>query len=133
MTAGLDPRCQAARVWISASVDAEASEAEHHALRLHLADCQACRSWAALAESVSLQVRTSAPLEPGRPFAFPEPEPVPVLEERRARRRLLAGRARLAAYASPLIAAAAIGGVLLTTSLQPAATPPQSDTPRNPV
>jgi predicted anti-sigma-YlaC factor YlaD len=130
VTAGLDPRCQAARVWISAAIDAEASDAERAALRLHLSECHACRSWAALAESVSLQVRTSAPIEPVMLFSFPETEPA----RRPARRSPLRARARAAAFASPLLAAAAVAGVLLSGALQSA--PPQttqSHTPRQPV
>jgi anti-sigma factor RsiW len=128
VTSGLAPRCQAARVWISAAVDGEASDAERAALRLHLAECHACRAWAALAESVSLQVRTSAPIEPAGPFAFPEQQPV-----RRARRSPLRARARVAAFASPLLAAAAVAGVFLSGALQ--STPPttQQHSPRQPV
>jgi predicted anti-sigma-YlaC factor YlaD len=132
VTSGLDPRCQAARVWISAAVDAEASDAERAALRLHVSECSACRSWAALAESVSLQVRTSSPVEPARPFAFPEPElPVPV---RRGRRPSLPRRSRIAAFASPVLAAAAVAGVLLSGVLQSAPrTSQQEHSPRQPV
>lgn len=133
MTSGLDPRCQAARVWISAATDGEASEAEQAGLRLHLAECTACRSWAALAESVSLQVRTSAPIEPSRPFAFPEPEPEPVLRPSRRRRSPLRARARAAAFASPLLAAAAVAGVLLSGALQTAPQTGQQRQPRQPV
>jgi predicted anti-sigma-YlaC factor YlaD len=118
VSTGLDPRCEAARVWISAAIDAEATESERAALRLHLAECSLCRSWAAQAESVSLQVRTSAPVEPARPFAFPEPEvvapaPAPLRQRRRVR------RAYVAAVASPLVAAAAVAGVLFSGALQP--------------
>jgi predicted anti-sigma-YlaC factor YlaD len=114
MTSGFDPRCQAARVWISAAVDSEATDAERMALRLHLSECEACRSWAAQAESISLQVRTAAPVEASRPFAFPE-----TATARRTRRTHQA-RVRVAAFASPLLAAAAIGGVLLSGALEPA-------------
>jgi predicted anti-sigma-YlaC factor YlaD len=115
----MDPRCEAARVWISAAIDAETTESERAALRLHLAECPGCRSWAALAESVSLQVRTSAPVEPARPFAFPEPAPVAVAAEpRRQRQRRRVRRAYVAAVASPLVAAAAVAGVLFSGTLQ---------------
>ena len=67
----LDPKCQAARVWISAAIDGEATETERMALRSHVAECAACREWAALAESLVLRVRTAEPARPMRQLVLP--------------------------------------------------------------
>ena len=79
----LDPICQAARVWISAAVDGEATALERAAVRGHVAECAACREWAALAESLVLHVRTAEPARPSRPLVLPPP----AATRRRSRRR----------------------------------------------
>jgi predicted anti-sigma-YlaC factor YlaD len=81
----LDPKCQAVRVWISAAVDGEATGIERAAVRAHVADCAACREWAALAESLVLRVRTAEPAHPTRPLVLPPP--APVVRSRRTRSR----------------------------------------------
>ncbi len=74
----LDPTCQAARVWISAAIDGEATETERAGLRAHVAGCAACREWAALAESLALRVRTAEPAVPSRQLVLPPaPSAVP--------------------------------------------------------
>jgi predicted anti-sigma-YlaC factor YlaD len=115
-----DPTCQAARVWISAAVDGEAGDLERAAVRGHLATCQACREWAALAESLVLRVRTAEPARPSRSLLVPPPAVAP-----RPRRRR---RAR-AAVAVALGAAAIAAGVLVGTvggggGVTPPSTPP---------
>jgi predicted anti-sigma-YlaC factor YlaD len=72
----LDPICQAARVWISAAVDGEASVIERAAVRAHVAECASCAEWAALAESLVLNVRTAEPARPTRRLVLPPPAPV---------------------------------------------------------
>jgi predicted anti-sigma-YlaC factor YlaD len=113
----LDPKCQAARVWISAAIDGEATETERTALRAHIADCVACREWAALAESLVLRVRTAAPALPSRQLVLPPPAP-------RVRRRRLPVRA----VAAVTLAAAAVAGGVFAGPLG-AGTPEQQHTP----
>jgi predicted anti-sigma-YlaC factor YlaD len=113
----LDPKCQAARVWISAAIDGEATETERAALRAHIADCVACREWAALAESLVLRVRTAAPAVPSRQLVLPPLAP-------RVRRRRLPVRA----VAAVTLAAAAVAGGVFAGTLG-AGTPEQQHTP----
>lgn len=101
----LDPKCQAARVWISAAVDGEATGLERAAVRAHLAGCADCREFAALAESLVLHVRTAEPARPSRQLVLPPPARV----ERPRRQR---GRAALAVA---LGVAAIAGGVFAGT------------------
>jgi predicted anti-sigma-YlaC factor YlaD len=82
----LDPKCQAARVWISAAVDGEATGIERAAVRAHVADCASCAEWAALAESLVLHVRTAEPARPTRRLVLPPP--APVARPRRSRSRV---------------------------------------------
>lgn len=115
----LDPKCQAARVWISAAIDGEATETERAALRAHIADCAACREWAALAESLVLRVRTAEPALPSRQLVLP---PAPALPVRRRR------RTPVRALAAVTLAAAAIAGGVFAGTLG-AGTPEQQHTP----
>jgi predicted anti-sigma-YlaC factor YlaD len=113
----LNPKCQAVRVWISAAVDGEATETERAALRAHVAECAACREWAALAESLVLRVRTAAPARPQQQLVLP-PHPV-------ARRRR--GRTRAAAAVGLAVAAVAAGvfaGTLRSNAPEQQWTPP---------
>ena len=103
----LHPTCQAARVWISAAVDGEATELERAAVRGHVAECAACREWAALAESLVLRVRTAEPARPTRQLVLPPP--VRQAQPRRGRSRTRA------ALAVALGAAAIAGGVFAGT------------------
>jgi anti-sigma factor RsiW len=112
----LPPTCQIARIWISAAIDGEATETERAALRSHLADCAACREWAALSESLVLRVRTAEPAEPMRQLVLP---PAP-----RARRR----RAGSRTFAAVGLAAAAIAAGVFTGSLG-SGTPEQQQAP----
>lgn len=112
----LDPKCQAARVWISAAIDGEATGTERAALRSHVADCAACREWAALAESLVLQVRTAEPAQPQRQLVLP---PSPRVRRRRAASRSLAAVS---------LAAAAIAAGVFTGTLG-AGTPEQQYRP----
>jgi predicted anti-sigma-YlaC factor YlaD len=114
----LDPKCQAARVWISAAIDGEATETERAALRTHIADCAACREWAALAESLVLRVRTAEPALPSRQLVLPPPAA-------RVRRRR---RMPVRAVAAVTLAAAAIAGGVFAGTLG-AGTPEQQHTP----
>ena len=102
----LDPKCQAARVWISAAIDGEATETERAGLRAHVAECAACREWAALAESLVLRVRTAEPAVPSRQLVLP---PAPVVRRRRRR-----GARAIAAVS---LAAAAIAAGVFTGTL----------------
>jgi predicted anti-sigma-YlaC factor YlaD len=105
----LDVRCRAARVWISSAVDGEATRSELVAMRAHLADCADCRAWAALAESLALQVRTAQPAVTDDLF-------VPTVPEKAsAPRRRLPLRALLAASG---VAAALIGGIIVASAPQ---------------
>jgi predicted anti-sigma-YlaC factor YlaD len=101
----LDPTCQAARVWISAAVDGEATGLERAAVRGHVAECAACREWAALAESLVLHVRTAEPARPSRPLVLPPPASLPRSRRRRSR----------AVVAVALGVAAIAGGVFAGT------------------
>jgi predicted anti-sigma-YlaC factor YlaD len=114
----LDPKCQAARVWISAAIDGEATETERAGLRAHVAECPACREWAALAESLVLRVRTAEPAVPSRQLVLP---PAPQIARRRRRR----GSRTVAAVS---LAAAAIAAGVFTGTLG-AGTPEQQHTP----
>lgn len=115
----LDPKCQAARVWISAAIDGEATETERAALRSHVADCAACREWAALAESLVLRVRTAEPAQPVRQLVL---APVP-----RARHRHRTGSRALAAVAlaGAAIAAGVFSGTLGSGTPEQQHRPPQ--------
>jgi anti-sigma factor RsiW len=113
----LDPTCQAARVWISAAIDGEATPTERTALRSHLADCTACREWAALAESLVLRVRTAEPAQPTRTLVLPPPRVV--------QRRRRTGSRALAAVA---LAGAAIAAGVFSGSLG-AGAPARQDQP----
>jgi predicted anti-sigma-YlaC factor YlaD len=113
----LDPTCQASRVWISATIDGEATETERAGLRAHVAECAACREWAALAESLVLRVRTAEPAVPSRQLVLP---PAPVVRHRRLR-----GARAMAAVS---LAAAAIAAGVFTGTLG-AGTPEQQHTP----
>jgi predicted anti-sigma-YlaC factor YlaD len=115
----LDPKCQAVRVWISAAVDGEATGIERAAVRAHVADCAACREWAALAESLVLRVRTAEPARPTRQLVLPPPEPV--AHSRRSRSR--------AALAVALGAAAIAGGVFAGTFRTGGAVQPSPSAP----
>jgi predicted anti-sigma-YlaC factor YlaD len=115
----LDPKCQAARVWISAAADGEATETERAGLRAHLAECAACREWAALAESLVLRVRTAAPAVPSRQLVLPPAPAVPIRRHRRTGTR---------AVAAVALAAAAIAAGVFTGTLG-AGTPEQQRTP----
>jgi predicted anti-sigma-YlaC factor YlaD len=111
---GIDPRCQAARVWISAAADDEATDAERTALQAHLAECAACRRWEALAGSLALRIRTAEPVGLSAPVpapveAFAPPVPMPALLARRHAARL---RGVMAAVA--VGAVASIAGVLVS-------------------
>jgi predicted anti-sigma-YlaC factor YlaD len=112
----LDPKCQAARVWISAAIDGEATELERAGLRAHVAECAACREWAALAESLALRVRTAEPALPSRQLVLPPP---PVVRRRRTGSR---------AIAAVSLAAAAIAAGVFTGTLG-SGTPEQQRTP----
>jgi predicted anti-sigma-YlaC factor YlaD len=114
----LDPKCQAARVWISAAIDGEATDVERAGLRAHVAECPACREWAALAESLVLRVRTAEPAVPSRQLVLP---PAPQVVRRRRRR----GTRTLAAVS---LAAAAIAAGVFTGTLG-AGTPEQQHNP----
>ena len=95
----LPPLCEMARLWISMAADDDVSEVERAALDEHLAQCDDCTEWRALAEAVVLHVRTTPP--------SPVPDGLlPVLAPRRSRRRGLAVRA------SGLVAAASAAAVL---------------------
>jgi anti-sigma factor RsiW len=114
----LDPKCQAARVWISAAIDGEATETERTALRSHVADCAACREWAALAESLVLRVRTAEPAQPTRQLVLPPVE--------RVRRRRTGTRAVVAvALAGAAIAAGVFSGTLGAGTPEQQHRPPQ--------
>lgn len=96
----IPPLCEMARLWISMAADGEAGEVEVAALEEHLALCDDCVEWRALAEAVVLHVRTTPP----------SPVPaglLPVLPTQRSRRR-----GRLAVRAGGLVAAAAAAAVL---------------------
>jgi anti-sigma factor RsiW len=115
----LDPKCQAARVWISAAIDGEATETERAALRSHVADCAACREWAALAESLVLRVRTAEPALPVRQLVLP-----PAVPARRHRRT--GSRALVAvALAGAAIAAGVFSGTLGSGTPEQQHRPPQ--------
>jgi anti-sigma factor RsiW len=114
----LDPKCQAARVWISAAIDGEATATERTALRSHVADCAACREWAALAESLVLRVRTAEPAQPTRQLVLPPGEPV--------RRRRTGSCAVVAvALAGAAIAAGVFSGTLGAGTPEQQHRPPQ--------
>jgi predicted anti-sigma-YlaC factor YlaD len=113
----LDPKCQAARVWISAAVDGEATETERAALRAHVAECAPCREWSALAESLVLRVRTAEPARPMRRLVLPPAEPV---RRRRSRSRALA----VVGVSVAAIAAGVFAGTLGTSTPQQQSTPP---------
>jgi predicted anti-sigma-YlaC factor YlaD len=114
----LDPKCQAARVWISAAIDGEATEIERTALRAHVADCAACREWAALAESLVLRVRTAEPAQPTRQLVLP---PVERLSRRRTGPRALVA----VALAGAAIAAGVFSGTLGAGTPEQQHRPPQ--------
>jgi predicted anti-sigma-YlaC factor YlaD len=107
-----DPRCQAARVWISAAADDEASEVERTALGAHLAECADCRNWAALAGSLALRIRTAEPVVPLHAVEAPEPAASTVIPLRRHRARRLRG----AAAAIAVSGVAAMVGMLVSSS-----------------
>jgi anti-sigma factor RsiW len=112
----LNPKCQAVRVWISAAVDGEATETERASLRAHVAECDACSEWAALAESLVLRVRTAEPARPLQQLVLPP--------QQRARR---GGRARTVAAVGLAVAAVAAGvfaGTLGSGSTHQQWTPP---------
>jgi predicted anti-sigma-YlaC factor YlaD len=113
----LDPKCQAARVWISAAIDGEATDHERAGLRAHVAECPACREWAALAESLVLRVRTAEPAVPSRQLVLP---PAPVVRRRR--------RGGTRAIAAVSLAAAAIAAGVFAGTLG-AGTPEQQHNP----
>jgi predicted anti-sigma-YlaC factor YlaD len=116
----LDPTCQAARIWISAAIDGEATETERAGLRAHVAGCAPCREWAALAESLALRVRTAEPAVPSRQLVLPPaPSAAPVRRRRRRGTR---------AFAVAGLAAAAIAGGFFTGTLGPG-TPEQQHNP----
>jgi predicted anti-sigma-YlaC factor YlaD len=102
----LDVRCRAARVWISSAVDGEATRSELAAMRAHLAECADCRGWAALAESLALQVRTAEPVVTDDLF-------VPSATEPDVRRRRAPLRAILATSG---VAAALVGGIIVASA-----------------
>jgi predicted anti-sigma-YlaC factor YlaD len=113
----LDPKCQAARVWISAAVDGEATETERAALRAHVAECLPCREWAAVAESLVLRVRTAEPARPTRRLVLPPAAPV---RRRRGRSRALA----VVGVGIAAVAAGVFAGTLGSTPAQQQSTPP---------
>jgi predicted anti-sigma-YlaC factor YlaD len=116
----LEPQCQASRVWISAAIDGEATDAERAGLRAHVADCAACREWAALAESLVLRVRTAEPAVPSRQLVLPPAPAVPVVRRRR--------RAGSRVFAAVSVAAAVIAAGFFTGTLGQG-TPEQQRTP----
>lgn len=118
-----DPRCQAARVWISAAADDEATGAERSALAAHLAECSDCRNWAALAGSLALRIRTAEPVAPLHAVEAPAPVSAAAipLGPRRAR------RLRAAAAAIAVSGVAAMVGMLVSSS---ASTGTGPDAPR---
>jgi predicted anti-sigma-YlaC factor YlaD len=116
----LDPICQAARVWISAAIDGEATGTERAALRTHVSECAGCREWAALAESLALRVRTAEPAVPSRQLVLPPPRPAA-----RPVRRI---RMRSRAIAAVGLAAAAVAAGVFTGTLG-SGTPEQQHRP----
>ena len=117
-----DPKCQAARVWISAAIDGEATGTERAALRAHVAECAACREWAALAESLVLRVRTAEPARPMRELVLPPaPSAAPVRRHRRGRTRAIAA----VSLAAAAIAAGVFSGSLGSGTPEQQHTPPQ--------
>ncbi|MEO9177242.1 MAG: zf-HC2 domain-containing protein [Gaiellales bacterium] len=119
MPSELDPICQAARVWISAAVDGEASVIERAAVRAHVVECASCAEWAALAESLVLHVRTAEPARPTRPLVLPPPAPI-------ARPRRSHGRV---AVAVALGVAAISAGVFAGTVRTGGSLPPSPSAP----
>ena len=108
----LDVRCRAARVWISSAVDGEATRSELVAMRAHLAECTECRAWAALAESLALQVRTAEPAVTHDLFVPSSPETDIETADRRRRRIPL--RALLATSG---VAAALVAGIVVASGV----------------
>jgi predicted anti-sigma-YlaC factor YlaD len=106
----LDVRCRAARVWISSAVDGEATRSELVAMRAHLAECADCRAWAALAESLALQVRTAEPAVTHDLFVPASPETE--IETAGRRRRRIPLRALLATSG---VAAALVAGIVVAS------------------
>ncbi len=106
----LDVRCRAARVWISSAVDGEATRSELVAMRAHLAECAECRAWAALAESLALQVRTAEPAVTHDLFVPSSPETD--IETAGRRRRRIPLRALLATSG---VAAALVAGIVVAS------------------
>ncbi|MDX6568336.1 MAG: putative zinc-finger, partial [Gaiellales bacterium] len=92
----LDPKCQTARVWVSAAIDGEATDTERAGLRAHVAECAACREWAALAESLALRVRTAEPAVPSRRLVLP---PAPAVRRKRRKGSRAVAAVSLAAAA----------------------------------
>jgi predicted anti-sigma-YlaC factor YlaD len=107
-----DPRCEAARVWISAAADDEATAAERTALGAHLAECSDCRNWAALAGSLALRIRTAEPVLPLHAVEAPATAAPGVIPLRPHRARRLRG----AAAAIAVSGVAAMVGVLVSSS-----------------
>ena len=104
----LDPQCRAARAWISATIDGEATDAERRALASHLSGCASCQGWSAVAGSLALRIRTAEPEPLPVPSFTPAAEHFvtgPPLLPRRRRRTLVANVLGVAAVAAGIAAA----------------------------
>ncbi|MES1248105.1 MAG: zf-HC2 domain-containing protein [Actinomycetota bacterium] len=56
--------CERARSWASLALDHELSELEREHLRAHLAGCEACEAFLAVAREVTHELRAAPPVQP---------------------------------------------------------------------